>query len=258
MDKDTFVKIAPDYYATAILAYLYRMTRPVSREELSKEYSIPGNMEDPDGWFYFTKNRIFEAAVEILLEHEIINIIRNPFGPPIISPRRDFYTKVEVIAKDRSFPFYKYRLTDGGEIWLREALQSLDRTYSDLQISATDFDAPDREWEPLPLERDDPLLQKTIDAVDETIEKVRADNGYAAHLAEEREYVLDGLSAFSKRLKEAASISVGYIRKYAVGPLGTLLTRFKDNALGLAASVAREALKEWLKRKGITFLDGLF
>jgi hypothetical protein len=117
---------------------------------------------------------------------------------------------------------------------------------------------PHDEWEPLPLERDDPLLQKTVDAVDDTIEKVRSDNGYASNRPEEREYVLDGLSAFSKRLKEAASISLGYLKRYAVGPLRTLLTRFKDNAVGLAASVAKEALREWLRKKGISFLDDLF
>src|SRR5205823_6541518 len=201
---------------------------------------------------------LFEAALELLQEFGIINVIRDPFGPPIISPSEDFHNRIEAVAKDRSFPFYKYRLTGDGEVWLREALQSLDRSYSDLRIGAADFEIPDREWEPLPLERDDPLLQKAIDTVDETIEKVRADNGYAANLAEEREYVLEGLSAFSKRLKEATTISLGYIRKYAVGPLGTLLMRFKENALGLAASVAKEALREWLKRKGITFFDGLF
>ena len=201
MDKETFLRIAPDYYATAILAHLYRTAASVSREELSLEYSIADNDGDPEGWFYFKRPPLFEAALKILLQFDIIEVIRDPFGPPIISPHRDLYTKIEEIAKDRNFPLYKYRLTGNGESWLRGALQSLDRTYSELRIRSSDFETPDDEWEPLPLERDDPLLQKTIDSVDATIEKVRSDNGYAANLPEERQYVLDGLSAFQNGSK---------------------------------------------------------
>jgi hypothetical protein len=115
-----------------------------------------------------------------------------------------------------------------------------------------------KEWEPLQLERDDPQLKKAIAAVDDTAEKVRSDNGYAANLPEEREYVLDSLSTLSRRLKEASSISLAYLKEFAFAPLAKLLRRFKGAAIGLAASVAREAIREWLKRKGITLLDDLF
>jgi hypothetical protein len=62
----------------------------------------------------------------------------------------------------------------------------------------------------------------------------------------------------AKRLKEASTISVRYLRKYGFEPLGALMRRFKDAAIGIAATAAREALRDWLRRKGITFLDDLF
>ena len=104
MDKETFLRIAPDYYATAILAHLYRTAASVSREELSLEYSIADNDGDPEGWFYFKRPPLFEAALKILLQFDIIEVIRDPFGPPIISPHRDLYTKIEEIAKIATSP----------------------------------------------------------------------------------------------------------------------------------------------------------
>jgi len=258
MDKAAFIKLAPDYYATAIIAFLDRYGRPASGEEISNSYSISDEDNGGEKWSYLARRDVFDAALKELEEWGFINIVRDHFGPPIVSPANDLYNRLLGLSKDESFPYYKYKLTADGNGWLRGALQSLDRAYDNLKIRPIDFVEPLDEWEPLPLERNDPLVEKTIGAVDDTIEKVRSDNGYASNFPEERQHVLDGLSAFSRRLKEAASISLGYVRRYAADPLRTLLSRFKDNAIGIAASIAKEALREWLKQKGISFLDDLF
>lgn len=124
-------------------------------------------------------------------------------------------------------------------------------------IQATDFDQPDREWEPIPLDLSEPELKVAIQAVDEVIELVRADNGYAATIPEERAFVLDGLSVLSTRLKTSETVSVPFIQTYGVDPFMKLVRRFGGTAIELLVAAAREALKEWLKKKGIGFLDWL-
>jgi hypothetical protein len=252
MDKAEFIELAPQYYSVAIIAYLSQHRAwAVSRQEFLDHYSIN------KGWSYLGRDKIFEIAVTWLLQKGVIRLVPDPFGPPIIVTSPDFDDKYDQLSRDYNYPLYKYGMTADGDSWLRDALKKLDEDYSQLDIAEADFDTPDEEWQPLPLERDDPQLQKAIAAVDDVAEKVRADNGYAANLPGEREYVLDGLSALSKRLKEASTISVAYLREFAFAPLSKVLRRFKDAAIGLAASAAKEALKDWLKRKGIAFLDWL-
>jgi hypothetical protein len=72
------------------------------------------------------------------------------------------------------------------------------------------------------------------------------------------EAVLDGLSSLNKRLKEASSISLGYIKKFGIDPLGIVWRRFKDNALGAAAWIAKEAIKDWLSKRGFPFFNDWF
>jgi hypothetical protein len=74
---------------------------------------------------------------------------------------------------------------------------------------------------------------------------------------EERDYVLDRLSTLSKKLKEASSTSFAFVKRNGFEPLSILLKRFGPAAIGLVATAAKEALREWLRQKGITFLDWL-
>jgi hypothetical protein len=50
---------------------------------------------------------------------------------------------------------------------------------------------------------------------------------------------------------------LAYIKRHGFEPLSKLIARFKGAAIEIAATAAKEALKEWLRRKGITFLDHL-
>jgi hypothetical protein len=162
------------------------------------------------------------------------------------------------LQQDQQYPFYRYSLANRSDEWVHEALQALDRQYDALEIKEEDFDEPpEQEWEPLPIDRDDPDLKTAMEKIDETYEQVRADNGYAAHLPEERAYVMDSLGLVARKLKEASAISVPYIRRYAIEPLSMLIRRFGPSAIGLIATAAKEALKEWLKKRGIFFLDEL-
>jgi hypothetical protein len=74
-----------------------------------------------------------------------------------------------------------------------------------------------------------------IETITNTVEQIRTDNGYAAHVPEERQYVLESLSTFARMLSEAASTSIPYITHYCLDPLGGVSRRFAGAALGIAA-----------------------
>ncbi|MDZ4366456.1 MAG: hypothetical protein U0987_05430 [Afipia sp.] len=118
-------------------------------------------------------------------------------------------------------------------------------------------DESEADWEPIPLNRDDTKLKDAISALDRVAEELRGDNGYATANPEEKAFVRDKLSAVTKRLKEETYISWMYLNEFAIKPLRILIDRFGGAAIGLAAVAAKEAIKDWLKKKGIAFLDDL-
>ena len=253
MDKTAFITEAPQYYSLAIMAYLGLVRGAVTHLQLRGHYF------DADiGRSYLNRDRLFELALTWLSQKGMIDVTPDPFGSPIIAPSADFDVHYKELLKDRNFPLYKYEMIERNQSWLHDALRNLDHTFALLDITDEDFERPDTEWEPLPLEREDPQLQKIIETVDDTVEKVRVDNGYAANLPEERKFILDNLSALSKRLKESSTISFAYLKQFAFSPLSKLLKRFKDHAIGFAAFAAKEAFREFLRKRGMPFFDEWF
>jgi hypothetical protein len=119
----------------------------------------------------------------------MIRIVSDPFGPSIYVPTDVFRSEADNLSKDITHPLYKASLViqQQRNAWLQSALTQINIEYSQLDVNDSDFDeSSDKEWEPLPLERENPHLQTTIAAVDEVVEKVQADNGYAANLPEEK------------------------------------------------------------------------
>jgi hypothetical protein len=259
MDKKQFVERAPIYYALAIVAYFKDTALQVASLGAMEEfYSVPNDDDPSESYSYIGKYLVLDRAVEWLVQRDVVSEIADDFGPSIFTLTLQADAILTALEADKSLPFSKYGMLNRPQDWLRHALRSLNNTYDNLEITPADFKNPDQEWEPLPLDRTDPALQKAIGALDDTIEQVRADNGYNATVPEERNYVLDGLSAVSKRLKEATAVSVPYIQKYALEPLGMIMRRFKDAALGVAAAAARQAVIEFLKQHGIKLLQGIF
>jgi hypothetical protein len=66
-----------------------------------------------------------------------------------------------------------------------------------------------------------------------------------------RNYVLDGLTTFSRALREKATVSLAYIRQYAAEPLTRALKSLGKSITGIAVEVAKARLREWLMKQGI-------
>jgi len=86
--------------------------------------------------------------------------------------------------------------------------------------------------------------------------QLRSDNGYSATRPEERNYALDGLNTFSKRLREAKTISIPYIRQYAIEPMRIAAKTLGRSAAGLAIDVLKDQIKIWLEKNGIPWPFG--
>ncbi|WP_316205716.1 hypothetical protein [Bradyrhizobium sp. SZCCHNS1012] len=112
-------------------------------------------------------------------------------------------------------------------------------------------------WEPIPLDGSDEAQRRAVEKLDDVIEKLRGDNGYAATRPEEKTFILDKLSMAARRLKEDKQITWMYLNEFALKPLGALIQQFGKAAIGVAALVAKDSLLNWLKSKGFSILDGL-
>lgn len=254
MDKTRFVKVAPPYYALAICVYFRGYGTSSYRGEIIDTYIDEPSEGDP-GANHLEKSLIFEQAIRWLADRGMIEPILDDFGPPIYAVADAFNDMWTELTDDPDLPFHKYVRIREPDRWLRGALANLNSTYEKLHITDADFENPESDWQPLALDRSDPELQAVADALDDVIEQVRGDNGYAATVPEERNYVLAALSSTAKTLKESASTSVLYLNTFALEPLTKLIQRFKGAAIAIAAAAAKDALIEFLKQHGVKILD---
>lgn len=259
MDKRKFIELAPVYYAVAIAAFMRTQSDAVDKVKIEEANTIKYPDKGKPKYVYISKGLIFDRAVKWLADRGMIKILVDHFGPTIFK-RGDFLDETwQMLTEDSNLPFHNFKESPDPELWLRRALRSVNEKFDELGITDLDFDNPDSEWEPLPLDRDgDNSLLGAIQALDEVVRQVRADNGYAVNYPEEQKYVLDGLSGVVSTLKNAPTISAGYLRKYAIEPLNVLLTRFRDAALSVAATAAREAIIEFLKQHGSKALEHIW
>lgn len=257
MNRHRFIEVAPVYYGLAIATFFQNTNSlDFAYKNTFAEYYVT----DPDrGRIEHLHNDIlFKVGADYAAKEGLIEVINDDFGPVIYKASEKLGENWQRLATDKSLPFFKYdSVGNGGFRWLTAALDNVNDRYSELGIGAEDFDGLNTEWEPIPLERHDQDLAQAIARIDDVIQSVRSENGYSASFLEERNYVLDKLQSVSKRLKEDFQISYIYLREFALEPLIILVRRFHEAAIGVAATAAKEAIKEWLKRKGINFLDGV-
>jgi hypothetical protein len=170
ISKIDFVVEAPLYYALAIASYFKRhggaiLSDPASQFVIKRDYTT--GYEREEAYCYLEHEIIFNKAMEWLIEKGLINVTRGRFGPPILAADAFFEQQWEKVSKGGTEAFQIYdSQPNGQDDWLRGALQSVNRTFDTLGVTADDFDAPDREWEPLTLDRRlIPLTQVGLDVV---------------------------------------------------------------------------------------------
>jgi hypothetical protein len=257
LDKSRFIERAPLYYALAVAAHFDSNSgRSGSISSIEGAYTV--QEDDADPYCYVSKSVLLIRGIDWLIEKGLVAAEPDDFGPTTYHRTSNFYSEWSSLKDLAGTPFHKFAQSPDGERWIYDALLAVNRQSNQLEIKDRDFDKPDDEWEPLPLDRDDQNLKEAIKAVEDTIEAVRSDNGYAQTVPEERKYVLDSLNSAARTLKESDTVSVPYLKTYALEPLSRVIRRFGKAAAGATASLTKDAIYTWLKSGAVKGLELLF
>lgn len=242
--------------------YLENESDSCLASDIIAEFKVHAGLEDH---YLLVDGSLIDEALELLVSSGGLELDNDEYGPPIITFKRSLNNQDHSAFDERE----RAVITRFGKArnrqreWLLQALRNLEREQvvneraPNEETADNQSNEDESDWEPLPLDRQDPELANVIEKIDKLAEGVRADNGYAAHHAGEKKFVLDKLQCAAKALKEEAAISWTYLREFAVKPIAILIKRFGPAAIGIAAEAAKAAIKEWLKKKGLNFLDGL-
>jgi len=105
---------------------------------------------------------------------------------------------------------------------------------------------PDSEgkWEPLPLERDTPAYEDAIQAIENVVDRVKGDNGYAATQPDEHRSIVWSLEAGLDAIKNTLPTR-SQVRELLLRPLKFLVAKFASAAIGELARRAAQALAAW-------------
>jgi hypothetical protein len=259
MDRKYFLRSAPAYYGLAIVAYLRMNRGSFAYKGAIQQFYHQEETEYYPEESYLALDPLFVAGAENAIELGLLEVLKDDFGPDLYRLAEDSESIWYEVTHANDGPYAKYAAAgDGAQSWLLSALSSISTKYSELEISNTDFDSTETEWQPIPLDRSDERLSQAIEKIDSVIEDIRGNNGYGSASSEERSYVFDKLRSVSAKLKQDSYISWIYLREFAIEPLSIVVRRFGKPSAGLLAEAAREALRAWLKAKGIHFLDNIF
>jgi hypothetical protein len=158
MDKLEFIERAPGYYVVGIIVALSKLG-----EGLVTSDAIKGRFDPAED--YFRNNKLWEVAVAILHSHGVIDIISDDFGPTLYKSRSPLDKWLEDTAPNLYSWYPKY--TAAGDGWLKAALWNINNQYIVLSIRDDEFDfAAEVEWEPIPINAEDPGLKSAIEAID--------------------------------------------------------------------------------------------
>jgi Skp family chaperone for outer membrane proteins len=197
---------------------------------------------------------VFWHALHILVDKKMLEQITADFGPPLYRRTETFPPEWEEMKKQDRSPAYKFALDPQRTAWLANALLAVNNACDEQKITQEDFLKPEAEWEPIPIDRTDPKLQKVTEAIDKAIQAVEEDNGYNATMPEEKAFVVDSLKAATEKLKKDNAISYAYLKRKAIDTLDILIRRFGKGSVGLVAQAARAAIFDWLKDIGSQLL----
>lgn len=235
MQKLEFIEKAPGYYAVAIARVIrWSPSRLLSQEEIAASGS------------FSVREQLWWLAIEILAKNKLIEVVTDDFGPTLYRPKDGISEWLSGPAPI-DYPWLT-KVTNANDEWLQAALHNIFNQYALLRLDDEDFEvAAEFGWNPIPVEPSNPNTQTVAAAVQETLTSIQADNGYAVHAADERDSVVAHLKRFHKQITETGVIYARQIQAYALDPLGRIIARFGNAALGLSASAAKAAIFDWLK-----------
>lgn len=134
MDKSDYIKIAPAYYALAVLLAFDRVKKiHLTEFGILEVYKAPE--EDQDyGTYYMSNAALLKVALRVLGEQGIIVIVDDPFGPPIYKRGETFDAYLQNQATDPQTLYSKARLSGDAYSWITSALRNVDSKFAELEV----------------------------------------------------------------------------------------------------------------------------
>lgn len=128
-----------------------------------------------------------------------------------------------------------------GAAWLIIALQNIrdGSNFSNNQDNEITQRLNHDNWQPLPIDREDPLFKVGLKAVEEALKTIEADNGYAATEPEERNAIIASAKGTVQALKDGYP-SKGTVSATLIIPFKYLAKKFGDGIIGAAAKTIWE------------------
>jgi hypothetical protein len=102
------------------------------------------------------------------------------------------------------------------------------------------------EWEPLAIDRTTSEYKEFEEKLEGAVEKIESDNGYSSTHPDERDTIVWSLKEGLKALKELTPTK-DQLHSLIEVSLDRAIKIFKESVPGLAAALAKEAFKEWVK-----------
>lgn len=200
-----------------------------------------------------------------------VDEIRNLFSVPVsrnqISSALEMFRSYQnkYVARHKTGDTYHFSLTTEGILLIEEALQDKnsdiayfdargDEALEDVAGINGIYKTPSERlaedvWEPLEIDRSDPKYLAAIESIDDALEKIIADNGYAAHRPAERETIIATLKEGLDWLKNRTPTKAQVMSKL-VDPLRYVATSFSRAIIGEAAKQAAVMIMRWLTGLG--------
>ena len=159
MDKEQFLRTAPAYYALGIVFYAINNGEDNLEQRVIEEYYTDTDGEE-NTFPYFERGRIYDKAVEWLVDQKVVVCISDDFGPTFLRFLDGSLNIIRDLEKDKASPFGKYSQSKNPRGWVHSALRNVEIAYRKLDIKDEDFEDHEKDWIPLPLDRADSLVKK--------------------------------------------------------------------------------------------------
>lgn len=254
------MRVAPKIYAMAIIDHLANRSSEALIQDIASSYTLQMDGYD-ERVELLDSGPIIDAALTLLRDSGTVDVSKTYLLPKAVKLKKDIgdiFEHLNFIFDDDEViqDYLKFR---GRGVWIITALENVAKEYIMLKIEDRDFDTQviAEEWSPIPLDRSEPLQVDLETKLAEVVEQIRSSNGIAETEPGLHQFVLSKLRSALETIKTSRSVTKAYIKAFMVQPLVLLVKRYGSSAVGAAADLAKTALKEWLKKKGISFLDGL-
>lgn len=107
----------------------------------------------------------------------------------------------------------------------------------------------EEQWEPLLIDRESPHFDAAANELENVIEVIEGDNGYADSEPDERNHIVASLRHGLERMREGLP-SLQQVRGLILGPLNFVAQKFVGTAMGVASKAAIEKIIQWIATLG--------